>query len=264
MKNDQAILEKLKSRSFRAIIFDFDGTILDIKKPLEQSIQEVYNEKQISTDMESAIQEIGAVLESIQGNPIPKILLQSYDIFKYISSLQHLTFLKKLSIAMKIFSKYQTYSKEAELFAGIKTLLEYLSKNIDLYIISHNQSKSVVEHLEKEEIMKFFKGVYGADMLPELKPNPKALLPVFSQYKNTKTKDFLIIGDMPSDIQAGQETSIGTIGIASGISKKEILEQCHPDLLVDSIIDLLSLIGINEGRFSNSNAQKQGKLKIKS
>jgi HAD superfamily hydrolase (TIGR01549 family) len=263
MKNDH-ILEKLKARSFRAIIFDFDGTILDIKKALEQSIEEVYKEKGIATDMESTIQEIGAVLESIQGNPIPKILLQSFDVFKYISSLEKLTFLKKLRIAMKIFSKYQIYSKEAELFAGIKTLLEYLNKNIDLFIVSHNQTKSVLEHLQKEEIEKYFKGIYGADMLPALKPSSEAFSPVLKQYKITKTQDFLIIGDMPSDIQAGQEAGLCTLAVASGISKKDILTQYQPDLLVDSILELLTLLGINEGRFSNSNIQKRDKLKIKS
>jgi phosphoglycolate phosphatase-like HAD superfamily hydrolase len=69
---------------------------------------------------------------------------------------------------------------------------------------------------------------------------------------------------MPSDIQAGQEAGLCTLAVASGISKKDILTQYQPDLLVDSILELLALLGINEGRFSNSNIQKRDKLKIKS
>ncbi|MFX1337555.1 MAG: HAD family hydrolase [Promethearchaeota archaeon] len=251
MKNDQ-LIEKLRKRELKAVVFDFDGTILDIKKPLEKSIEEVFTEKGIASDLESSVLEIGAVLESIQGYPIPKILLQSYDIFQQITTLEKLTFLKKFRVALKIFAKYQTYSKEAELFPGIKPLLEYLNKGADLYIISHNQTNSVREHLQKEEIEKYFKGVYGADELPALKPSPDALLPVIEQYKNTSSKKFLILGDMPSDIESGQEAGVHTIGIASGISKKEILENCNPDLLFDSIIELNELLGINNGRSSDS------------
>jgi len=251
MKNDQ-LIEKLRKRELKAIVFDFDGTMLDIKKPLEKSIEEVFTEKGIASDLESSVLEIGAVLESIQGYPIPKILLQSYDIFQQITALEKLTFLKKFRVALKIFAKYQTYSKEAELFPGIKPLVEYLNKGTDLYIISHNQTKSVREHLQKEEIEKYFKGVYGADELPALKPSPDALLPVIEQYKNISSKKFLILGDMPSDIESGQEAGVHTIGIASGISKREVLEGYHPDLLFDSIIELNELLGIKNGRPSDS------------
>lgn len=262
MKNDQ-IIEKLRKRDFTAIIFDFDGTILDIKIPLERSIEEIFTEKNIHTNMESTVQEIGAVLESVQGYPIPKILLQSYDVFNQITSLENLSFLKKFRIAMKIFSKYQIYSKEANLFPGIITLLEFLKKGSDLFIISHNQTKNILEHLQKLEIKKFFKEIYGADEIPALKPSPEALLPVINKYKNAKSKDFLIIGDMPSDIISGQEAGIHSIGIASGISKKDILEHYSPDILVDSIIELLSLMGIEDGRISNTKAQNKNSVKIK-
>ncbi|TFG08888.1 MAG: HAD family hydrolase [Promethearchaeota archaeon] len=264
MKNDQQVIEKLKSRSFKAIIFDFDGTILDIMEPLRNSIEEVYSEKGINSEMESTIHEIGSVLESVQGYPIPKILLQSYEIFNYITSLEKLSFLKKFRVALKIFSRYQEYSKEAQLFPETKILLEFLYKNVDLYIVSHNQSKSIIEHLQKHDIEKYFKEFFGADKLPHLKPDPEALMPVLGKYRGSKIKDFLIIGDMPSDIEAGKELGIHTIAIASGISKKEILLEYDPDLLVNSISELLNLIGIENGRFSNSNIQDQNSLKIKS
>ena len=109
MNNDQQLLEKLRDRSLYGIIFDFDGTLLNIKPQLEKSIEEVFNENQIETDMEQTIIEIGSILDSIQGYPIPKILLQSHEIFKYLTVLKDIPFLKKLRLAMKIFTKFQTY-----------------------------------------------------------------------------------------------------------------------------------------------------------
>lgn len=262
MNSDHIIVDRLRSRSFRGVIFDFDGTLLDVKKPLQKAVREVLDEKGIQFEMESTIQEIGAVLESIQGYPLPKILLQSYEIFKYITVLKDLTFLKKLRIAMKIFSKFQLYSKEAELIPGTKQLISYLSKACKLFIVSHNQTRNIIDTLQREGIEDYFEGVYGADKLPALKPDPEALHPPLEQFKKLKVNDWLLIGDMPTDIEAGQEAGLRTIAVASGISKKEILADWSPDLLVDSLTELLNLIGIETGRISNSKAQNS--LKIKS
>jgi phosphoglycolate phosphatase-like HAD superfamily hydrolase len=108
MARQDQLIERLKNGSLRATIFDFDGTLLDIRQTLEKSIEEVL-EKEIQNpefDMDNTIQEIGALLETIQGYPLPKVLLESYEIFKYITALKDLTYFKKLRIAIKIFSKY--------------------------------------------------------------------------------------------------------------------------------------------------------------
>ncbi len=240
-KKDQ-LIKKLREGALRSVIFDFDGTLLDINEPLQKSIEEVLEEYSIETDSDILLQEIGALLETIQAYPLPKILLQSFDIFKYLTSLENLTFLKKLRVATKMFSKYLEYSKEAPLFPGVRPLLKKLSKKADLFIVSHNQTKNIEYHLEKEKIENFFKGVYGADKIPAKKPDPCAYQPPIDHYKNFKLDEFLSIGDMPTDIEAGKEAGFWTIGVASGISKKEILAEYKPDLLVDSLNELLNLI----------------------
>lgn len=260
MNTNNKLIKKFQSGSIRGIIFDFDGTILDISEPLRNSIEEVYQEKKIQADIDVTIQEIGALMETIQGYPLPKIILESYEMFKYISSLQSLTFLKKLQIATKIFSKYLSYAKDAPILPGVVEIIKKLKKSFDLYIISHNQTKNIHPHLENNEIEDCFKGVFGADKLPELKPSPLSLKPVFENYKSCKLDEFVIIGDMPSDIEAGKEAGIYTIAVTTGVSKKEILAESKPDLLLESLNDLLELL--DKKSLSDSNSQKS--LKIKS
>ncbi|GAG85303.1 unnamed protein product [marine sediment metagenome] len=96
MLADNQLIKRLQNGTIRGIILDFDGTILDIRKTLKDSIEEVYEEKHISADIESTMQEIGALMETIQGLPLPKIVLESFNLFKYIESLQPITYLKKL------------------------------------------------------------------------------------------------------------------------------------------------------------------------
>ena len=223
MNRASELSNRLESRSLRGIIFDFDGTLLDIREILEKSIEEVLEDQNINVDMEITIQEIGALLETIQGFPLPKILLESYEIFKHISSLNTLSYFKQLRIAVKIFSKYLQYSKDAPLLPGVKELLKKIAKSFDLFIVSHNKTETIMEHLENEDISKFFKGVYGSDKIPVQKPDPLALQPPLETYEKRKRDEFLMIGDMPSDIIAGRDAGLWTIGVASGVSKKEIL-----------------------------------------
>lgn len=261
MTDDNQFQNWLQSNSLKAIIFDFDGTLLDISEPLERSIRETFEEYKLNVDMSQTKKEIGAVIESVQGYPLPKIILESHDIFKYISTLSHLTYLKKLRIAAKIFTRYLDYEKEAPLLPGVKKLLEELDKKYDLYIVSHNQSKNLKHHLEKKELQNFFNDVYGADDLPELKPNPIALQPVLKQYSPLKTNEFLIIGDMPTDIEVGQEAGIWTIGITSGISTKDLLIECQPDVLIESLYELMDIFRIKHKKVSETKAQESLKIK---
>ncbi len=234
MNRANELNKRLESRSLRGIIFDFDGTLLDIREILEKSIEEVLVDQNINLDMEVTIQEIGALLETIQGFPLPKILLESYEIFKHITSLNKFSYFKQLRIAVKIFSKYLEYSKDAPLLSGVKVLLKKISKSFDLFIVSHNKTETIMKHLENEDIAKFFKGVYGSDRIPVQKPDPLALQPPLETYERKKRDEFLMIGDMPSDIIAGRDAGLWTIGVASGVSKKEILSEFNPDLLIDS------------------------------
>ena len=244
MDNKNKLLNWIKSNTLRVIIFDFDGTLLDIKEILRNSILEIFDELKIEANIELALKEIGSILESIQGYPIPKIILQSHKIFKFIKSLEHLDFMRKLEIATRIYAKYLEYEKKAPLFSGVKILLGELRRRYDLYIISHSQTKTVVNHLQEKGINKFFKGIFGADKLPSLKPDPMSLEPILNLYKKLDRNHILMIGDMPTDIETGQEAGVWTIGIANGISDKELLLNYQPDLVIESINELFNIFEI--------------------
>ena len=260
MLADNQLIKRLQNGTIRGFILDFDGTILDIRKTLKSAIEEIYEKKHISTDIDSTIQEIGALMETIQGLPLPRIVLESFDLFKYIESLQSLTFLKKLQIATEIFTRYLDYAKDASFYPEAMEFINKYKKTYDLFIVSHNQTKNIITHLEEKKVKSFFKGIFGADLIPALKPDPNALKPVFESYKSCKLKDFVMIGDMPSDIEAGKEAGVWTIGVASGVSKREILAKFNPSLLIDSLDELIKIIENKD----LSNSSTQNKIKIKS
>jgi HAD superfamily hydrolase (TIGR01549 family) len=180
--------------------------------------------------------------------------------FKYISSLQNITFLKKLRIATKIFSKYLTYAKEAPFYPDAYDFIKKFKKNFDFFIVSHNQTKNILPHLEEKKVKSFFKGIYGADLIHALKPDPNSLSIVFEVYKSCKLNEFVIIGDMPSDIIAGNEAGIWTIAIANGVSNRDVLVEAKPSLLVATFQDLINMI---DGK-NITDSKNQKSIKINS
>lgn len=263
MNSDEKIIERIQSGKYKAVIFDFDGTILDIKKVLTKSIMEAFHDSRIYADLDQATIEIGAILESVQGIPISKILLDSHELTKYITALKDQSFMKKLKIITKIFSNYQTESENADIFPSTKPLLEILKKSGKIYITSHNKQSKILEHLKKNKIEDYFAGVYGADELDELKPDPRAFTPILKECE-AKVKDkFLVIGDMPTDIVAAREAGFDVIAVVGGISTKETLLEYGPHMIIKSLADLVKKI-TNEanGRISKNKVNET--LKIKS
>jgi HAD superfamily hydrolase (TIGR01549 family) len=262
MSNDEQLIEQIKNRQINGIMFDWDGTLLDISEPLRRSVEEGFKEEKANIDIDHTIKEIGAVMESIQGFPMTKIILQSYEIVKYITAFQGMSFMSKLKLATKIFTKYLEYEKDAPLFPEVNPLLKKLHEELDLYIVSHSQTKNILRHLEKHDIQNYFKGVFGADNLPVLKPDPKVFHPVMRNYKPFHGDDFIVVGDMPTDIEAGREAGIWTIGITSGISDKEVLAENRPDILLNSLVELMDYFGIPKSKVSKTN--KKESLEVKS
>ncbi|MHA1149489.1 MAG: HAD family hydrolase [Promethearchaeota archaeon] len=254
----EELIIRLQTRKIRVIIFDFDGTLLDINKALRKSIENVFYDYNIKANIDLAMSEIGAVLESIQGYPLPKIILESHQIFGVINTLKHLTYLKKLKIGAKVFSKFLEYSKNAKFFPKVKETIKNLSKFHDLFIVSHNKTREILEHLERQGLKNYFTGIFGSDDLPKLKPHPDAFLPVFKSLPALRSDEVIMIGDMPTDIQAGQEAGFYTIGISSGISKKEFLTQFNPDFICASFKDFSEIL---EHQVQKSNSKEIIKIK---
>jgi phosphoglycolate phosphatase len=175
--------------------------------------------------------------------------------------LSHLTYFKKLRIATKIFTRYLEYEKDAPLLSGAKDLLKELNNKYDLYVVSHNQSKNLKHHREEKKLGEYFEAIYGADDLPALKPNPVALQPVLSQYSPLNSNEFVMIGDMPTDVEVAQEAGIWSIAIASGISNKELLIDYRPDVIVESLYELMDIFGIKYEKDTESKAQESLEVK---
>ncbi|MFX1417530.1 MAG: HAD family hydrolase [Promethearchaeota archaeon] len=237
-------MEKINLENYKGIIWDLDGTIYDITAAIKKAVDDVIEKYSLTVNRNEIMEEVAHLIEEIQNFPVPKILLNSYELLK-VNFLDGLTFFKKIRIAIFLFNQFNKY-KEAEstIFEGIDKLIKLLfNKKLEMAILTNNKSQYAEEVLEKFNLTKYFNTIIGFNEVSEVKPNPEGILKILDKW-NIKPSEAIFVGDMSTDVDAGKAAEVKMVCVASGLAQKQTLQQHHPDILVDDTNQLIQLFNI--------------------
>ncbi|MFD2626884.1 HAD family hydrolase [Salibacterium salarium] len=123
-----------------------------------------------------------------------------------------------------------------DLFPGVKETLSALSEQgYQLYVASNGNAEYVPGALEREGLTSLFEGIYSVQQYQS--GNKVELVRTILEKAG---KDAIMIGDRSSDIEAGTENHLPTIGCRFGNGSDEELEAA--DTKVDSFEELLHVL----------------------
>ena len=214
----------MAKRAYGLIIFDLDGTLIDSKRDIANSINfalgsvglNPLSETEISGFVGHGVRAlIGQVLGSLEDSRLPmlrKNFQEHYD--------QHLL-------------------DTTQLYAGITELLKSLPE-VELAVVSNKPHRMTEKILKGLNIEGFFKWVVGGDTYPVMKPNPQVLSNILAQ--SQKNRERLMVGDSSVDIQTGRACGIDTCGVTYGFRPLEELKAAGADILVHSVIELQQVL----------------------
>ncbi|GGL54290.1 pyrophosphatase PpaX [Sporolactobacillus putidus] len=122
-----------------------------------------------------------------------------------------------------------------------ETLGQLRDQGCALGVVTTKKRDMVNKGLEFAQIADYFDTVVTSDDVTRLKPDPE---PVEKAMKNLAAEPevTLMVGDSPSDIQAGQRAHVRTAGVGWSMKGRAVLENMRPDFLLDKMSDLLGLI----------------------
>lgn len=227
-------------------IFDLDGTILDdvdlpgyITKKLAETYGIVENVKEKKDEADKIILKMmsGQASKSL----VIRIILKIAKLYG-IPLFQRIMFLKKTS------EIYREKIKNIPIFDGVPETLDKL-KDMG-YKIGLNTTSSKNELLQRFEgrldFLNRFGGFEHGDIITRsdikrLKPSPEGIL-IQSQKWNIKPSNLIMIGDMPGDIEAGQNAGTVTIGVLTGFADRKMFEKIGTDFIVNNLKEILDLI----------------------
>ncbi len=236
-------MEKINLDNYKGIIFDMDGVIFNISDAIKKAVDDSVDKYQMNVNQDEVMEEIARLIEEIQNYPVPKILLNSYELLK-VKFLEGISFFKKLRIAIFMFNQFNKYKDaESSIYEGIDKLISKLAKHKKLAILTNNKSQYAEEVLEKFNLSSYFNTIIGFNDVSEVKPNPEGILKILNKW-NLKPTEAIFIGDMTTDIEAGKAANVKMICVASGLAQKETLLKHQPDILVDSTEQLIKLFNL--------------------
>ena len=205
-----------------AVLFDLDGTLIDCSEA-------------ISASFNSALRNNG--LDELPSNEVKRMigrpLLELFTELNPGGPVEHLiegykTAFRKLSPG------------NSTLLPGARELLNMLSKNKRLGVVTSRSSSGTAAILQEFGLREVFDTLVGVEDVAEAKPSPAPVLFALERL-GADPAEAVFVGDTPYDMESGRRAGTRTIGITTGVFEGEQLSESGADLVLSSLWDLKPL-----------------------
>lgn len=206
---------------YRAVLFDFDGTLADTKEDVWLSLE--YAAKQVGGTLPTAFRANSANLACTEE-----------EIFSALTPTPPTERLEAFCAAVKHHYRKLNSFTNTRLFAGIAKLLEQCqTSGIPCYIITNKPAEPMQKLLLTKGWNSLFQGVLSPDSFPG-EERRKADLIHYTLESLLKHKDAVYIGDTDSDVYACRENSLDCIGVLYGDGDPSRVRAAEPNHLANS------------------------------
>ena len=209
----------------KVMIFDLDGTLIDSRIDLANSVNYVLKDAGLKE-------------------------LPEDKIFSYIGNGSKSLIEKSLGRSGKdkftqVYNTFQSYYSDhlldnTTLYEDVEETLSYFSDK-SLYILSNKHQEFCQKILDGFNLSSAFKGIYGGDSFDKMKPEPLGVKKIRKE-EGVLQEECILIGDSPQDINAGKNAGIKMAAVTYGYHSENRLMKDNPDLLIDSLSALRNYI----------------------
>ena len=205
----------------RLLIFDLDGTLVDSRLDLTNSVNAMlrhYGRPELPCELISTYIGDGApmLVRRALGDP---------DDQKFVDE------------ALLFFLAYYREHKldNTYVYDGVKESLQAIREirngELRMAVLSNkpvNPSRAIVDALRLGE---FFFQVYGGNSFPTKKPDPEGALLLLKE-TGLRSEQAVMIGDSANDVMTARNAGMYSVGLSYGLSPVS-LEKVPPDVLLD-------------------------------
>ena len=211
--------------SFQLFVFDFDGTLVDTKKDIADSVNRTLKELELRTlDRET--------LYTFIGKGVNHLMTRSLEGTGY----------DDLPRAIKIFMRHyeEHLMDQTDLFPNCRETLEHFAHKKNT-ILSNKPTHFITQILDALDCRAPFSTIIGGDLMPAKKPDPGGLLHILEQHR-MPPEETLMIGDSLVDVATGKRAGVKTCGVTYGHAGRESLESAQPDWIIDDLSELKQFV----------------------
>jgi phosphoglycolate phosphatase len=175
----------------KLIMFDYDGVLVDSFQFLKKVYLRIADV--LGIEMQERDEYFQELLELDWRETYRKLDILAKD---------------KVNISEFIFQNHNhKHSKDIMPYPDIPSVLEILSKNYRLAVVSNNFRKELEYRLKRHGLIDYFSAIYSSED-GELKPHPDLILKCMKQF-DASPDESAFIGDMDGDILAAKRAGVG-------------------------------------------------------
>jgi pyrophosphatase PpaX len=172
------------------------------------------------------------------------------DVLQFMGPPLEESFLKvKPDAVEEMIKTYRTYNLEKHdslvtEFEGVFETVQTLSQNgYKLAIVSTKVRDVVVKGLKLTNLDQFFDVIVTLDEVENAKPDPEPINKALEALGST-AEESVMVGDNHHDILAGKNAGTYSAGVAWSAKGREHLDQYEPDFMLETMADLLDVVGM--------------------
>ncbi len=212
-------------KSVRLIVFDLDGTLVDSKVDLANSVN--------------------YALGAFGFPPLP------YEtIYSYVGNGAAMLIQRSLGpdgrrILPRVLETFLAHYREHLLdttvpYPGVRKSLEGKGNAFEMALLTNKPLDMTRAILRGLSLSRHFVDVRGGDSFGSKKPNPEGLLRIMEE-RGILPAETLMVGDSVNDILAGQGAGVATCGVTYGLGAEGFADH-SPDFTIDRFPELFERI----------------------
>lgn len=223
------------------IIFDLDGTLLDstdfFLHDIPKEIADYYGIEFSPLKQEKVASLLFEVFGGQKGGGKFLVVKVMWKVAKKFDVPWH----KRLKFLKIIQEIYHKGISKIPIIHGVKNALDILSENYNV-IFGINTTGSYAEVLERFEgrmefLERFSDSIITRDRVKYMKPSPEGIITLSDKWGIPMNR-IVMVGDMKSDVGAGKNAGVITIGVTSGFYTKEMMEEVNPDFILPDVTQI--------------------------
>lgn len=216
---------KRDTERVRAFLFDLDGTLIDSKLDLVNSVNAMLHES-------GRAEQPPDLIASYVGHGAPQLIA---SVLGPASSDEERTQALAVFLAQYGTQKLNHTVPYRGVVEGLRGLAAY-----PMVVLSNKPTQMSKEILDALRLGSFFRGVYGGDSFPKKKPDPAGALTILQQL-GVPPAESAMVGDSDVDIQTARNAGMLAVAVTYGFGQHNP-QLCPADRYVDSLTGLLPLV----------------------
>ena len=216
----------------KMMLIDVDGTLVDSVPDLAYCVDEMmqaigrpgHGEARVRDWVGNGVERLvrRALIGRLDGEPTDEDFERAYPIFLDLYA--------------------ENTSKRSLLYPGIEDGLDWLkAKGFTLGCVTNKAAQFTEPLLRDLGIRDYFGLVVAGDTLPKKKPDPLPLLHA-AEHFGVSPAESLMVGDSVSDVKAARAAGFSIVCMSYGYNHGEDIREAHPDMVIDSLVELKGLI----------------------